>query len=295
MHYLSFLQVAPRLSARGLTESGTMSRDLLHGAVVEPSEWMVVLCQGTVCFSVFSQSPPAPDTPDITVIAEANLARFADASLAHVWLEQQGGVMAHLVVEPRSFFFGTPVVLISTLNEDGSPNLAPMSSAWWLYWSCMLGLSTRAKTAQNLMRERECVLNLPSSELGAAVDRLDLTTGLTPVPDYKQVRGYRYEPDKFALAHLTPVASELVKPPRVAECPVQLEAVIEAIHPFGNRETTPPFGNPDDYTVAIEARVVRAHIEEAILVPGKQDHIDRDTWNPLIFSFGEFYGLSTRR
>jgi flavin reductase (DIM6/NTAB) family NADH-FMN oxidoreductase RutF len=91
------------------------------------------------------------------------------------------------------------------------------------------------------------------------------------------------------------VASDLVKPPRVAECPVQLEAVIETIHPFGNRETTPPFGNPDDYTVAIEARVVRAHIEEAILVPGKQNHLDRDKWSPLIFYFGEFYGLSTRR
>lgn len=203
--------------------------------------------------------------------------------------------MAHLVVEPRSFFFGTPVILISTLNEDGSPNLAPMSSAWWLYWSCMLGLSTKAKTAQNLLRERQCVLNLPASDLAAAVDRLDRTTGINPVPDYKQVWGYRYEPDKFVLAHLTPVASELVKPPRVAECPIQLEAVIETIHPFGNRETIHPFGNPDDYTVAIEARVVRAHIEEALLMPGKPQYIDPDKWSPLIFSFGKFYGLGTRR
>jgi flavin reductase (DIM6/NTAB) family NADH-FMN oxidoreductase RutF len=202
--------------------------------------------------------------------------------------------MAHLAVEPRVFYFGTPVVLISTLNEDGSPNLAPMSSAWWLYWSCMLGMSTRTKTVQNMLRERQCVLNLPSSDLGAAVERLVLTTGRNPVPDYKQAMGYRYEPDKFAIAELTPVASDLVKPPRVAECPVQLEAVIEAIHPFGTGEILAPFGNPDDYTAAIEAHVVRAHIEEAILVPGKQNHIDPDKWSPLIFNFGEFYGLSPR-
>lgn len=202
--------------------------------------------------------------------------------------------MAHRVVEPRSFFFGTPVVLISTLNDDGSPNLAPMSSTWWLYWSCMLGLSTRAKTAQNLIRERQCVLNLPSPELSAAVDRLNHTTGLDPVPDYKQEWGYRYEPDKFALAELTPVASELVKPPRVAECPVQLEAVIEAVHPFGNRGAAAPFGNPDDYTVAIEARIVRAHVDESILVPERQHHVDREKWSPLIYAFGEFYGLSAR-
>jgi flavin reductase (DIM6/NTAB) family NADH-FMN oxidoreductase RutF len=220
------------------------------------------------------------------LLSKTNLMRFGVENLAQNWRKQPGGVMAHLVVEPRSFFFGTPVVLMSTLNEDGSPNLAPMSSAWWLNWSCMLGLSTRAKTAQNLLRERECVLNLPSSDLGAAVECLDRTTGLNPVPDYKQARGYRYEPDKFGIAHLTPVASELVKPPRVAECPVQLEAVIETIHPF--RKT-------DDYTVAIEARVVRAHVEEALLVPGKPQYIDPDKWSPLIFSFGEFYGLGARR
>ena len=37
----------------------------------------------------------------------------------------------HQTIEPAILYFGTPVVLISTLNEDGSPNLAPMSSAWW--------------------------------------------------------------------------------------------------------------------------------------------------------------------
>jgi len=46
----------------------------------------------------------------------------------------------HRTIEPTILYFGTPVALISTLNPDGSPNLAPMSSAWWLGWSCMLGL-----------------------------------------------------------------------------------------------------------------------------------------------------------
>jgi flavin reductase (DIM6/NTAB) family NADH-FMN oxidoreductase RutF len=32
--------------------------------------------------------------------------------------------------EPRILYVGTPVMLISTCNEDGSPNLAPMSSAF---------------------------------------------------------------------------------------------------------------------------------------------------------------------
>src|SRR5437016_7801839 len=45
----------------------------------------------------------------------------------------------HKTIEPTILYFGTPVALISTLNQDGTPNLAPMSSAWWLGWSCMLG------------------------------------------------------------------------------------------------------------------------------------------------------------
>jgi flavin reductase (DIM6/NTAB) family NADH-FMN oxidoreductase RutF len=138
----------------------------------------------------------------------------------------------HKVIEPKILYFGTPVVLISTLNEDGSANLAPMSSAWWLNQSCMLGMSSRSQTVQNLMRERQCVLNLPSSDLVGAVDRLALFTGRNPVPEYKAVSGYQYEPDKFGIAGLTPEPSDLVKPPLAAECPVQLEAEVIQIHPF---------------------------------------------------------------
>jgi flavin reductase (DIM6/NTAB) family NADH-FMN oxidoreductase RutF len=75
-------------------------------------------------------------------------------------------------VEPSILYFGTPVVLIGTLNEDASLHVAPMSSAWWLGWNCMLGLGAEGHTAQNLLREKECVLNLPSVNQVAAVNRL---------------------------------------------------------------------------------------------------------------------------
>src|SRR6201999_2916933 len=94
--------------------------------------------------------------------------------------------LMHISVEPSILYFGTPVVLISTRNEDGTFNLAPMSSAWWLNQSCMLGMSGKSKTVENLLRERQGVLNLPSAELVEGVDRLALTTGRNPVPDYKE-------------------------------------------------------------------------------------------------------------
>ena len=37
--------------------------------------------------------------------------------------------ISHVVGEPSILYLGTPVVLISTENEDGSANLGPMSSA----------------------------------------------------------------------------------------------------------------------------------------------------------------------
>ncbi len=83
-------------------------------------------------------------------------------------------------IEPAILYFGTPVVLIGSSNEDGSPNLAPMSSAWWVGWRCMLGLASNSKTTENMLRTGECVLNLPSADLVDAVNRLARTTGSNP-------------------------------------------------------------------------------------------------------------------
>ncbi len=91
----------------------------------------------------------------------------------------------HVVCEPAILYLGTPVVLISTLNEDGSPNLAPMSSAFWLGWRCMLGLASSSQTSINLLRTGQCVLNLPRDAMAASVDRLARTTGTDPVPPGK--------------------------------------------------------------------------------------------------------------
>ncbi|WP_346660198.1 flavin reductase family protein [Amycolatopsis sp. QT-25] len=178
------------------------------------------------------------------------------------------------------------MVLLSTVDQAGVPNLAPMSSAFWLGWRGMLGLGAKAKTAQNLLRNRECVLNLPSDALAAAVDRLALTTGSDPVPARKHERGYRYEPEKFARAGLTPVTSETVRPPRVAECPVTMEAVVEAVHPLAEDDPEQRGG-----VLVFEVRVQRVHVHDDVRMPGTEDRIDPERWRPLIMSFQKFYGL----
>jgi len=192
----------------------------------------------------------------------------------------------HRAIEPSILYFGTPVILISTLNENGTYNLAPMSSVFWLGWHCMLGLAASSKTTQNMMRTGECVLNLASVNEVAAVNRLALTTGSYPVPESKQRRGYRFEPDKFGVAGLRPLASETVAAPRVQECPVQLEAIVEAVHGMAEKDVV-----QRGLFVGIEVRIRRVYAEEAILVNGEQNRIDPDKWRPLMMSFQKLYGL----
>ncbi len=147
----------------------------------------------------------------------------------------------HRTIDPTILYFGTPVALISTTNEDGTPNLAPMSSVWWLGWSCMLGLGRMGQTSRNLERTRECVINLPSVDMVSHVDRLAMTTGSDPVPERKLSWGYRYEADKFGLAGLTPQPSLSVQPPRVRECPVQMEGIVQDVRPFGKNVSANAF------------------------------------------------------
>jgi flavin reductase (DIM6/NTAB) family NADH-FMN oxidoreductase RutF len=188
----------------------------------------------------------------------------------------------HRTIEPTILYFGTPVALISTLNPDGSPNIAPMSSAWWLGWSCMLGLGQMGQTSANLIRTRECVINLPSADLVSHVDRLALTTGRDPVPDKKRQWGYRYEPAKFETAGLTPVQSESVAPPRILECPVQMEGVVHEWHPFGKNVAANSF----------EVHIMKLHVDESLLTGDVQrPHIDPIAWRPLIMSFCRFFGV----
>src|SRR5687768_8987476 len=189
----------------------------------------------------------------------------------------------HKTIEPTILYFGTPAALISSTNEDGTPNLAPMSSVWWLGWSAMLGLGQMGQTSLNLTRTRECVINLPSADLVSHVDRLAMTTGRDPVPEKKLSWGYRHEADKFGLAGLTPIESVDVAPPRVQECPVQMEGIVHDVRPFGKNVSANAF----------EVHVLKLHVDESLLTEGNgvRPHIDPVRWRPLIMSFCRFFGL----
>lgn len=192
----------------------------------------------------------------------------------------------HKTCKPAILYFGTPVVLISSTNENGTINIAPMSSIFWLGWRCVIGMSRSSKTVENLINTKECVLNLPSVNEVNAVDRLALTTGVKNVSLGKKEKGYTYVPNKFEIAGLTPMDSEVLSIPGILECPVSLEAIVKEIHPIGedNEKMRGRIAN-------IELEIVNVRVHPEILKEGNINQIDPNKWRPLIMSFQHFYGL----
>ncbi|MFF2624406.1 flavin reductase family protein [Kitasatospora griseola] len=177
----------------------------------------------------------------------------------------------HRVVEPHILYFGTPVVLLSTVDAAGAVNLAPISSAWALDRTVVLGLGPDGRTSRNLAARPELVVNVPGPGLWRQVELLGGTTGRADAAHFVR--------DKFGHAGLTAQPAELVAPPRVVECPLQLEARVADLRADATGE----------FLVA-EVQVLRVHAAESITVPGT-DYVEPAAWSPLVYNFRHYFGL----
>lgn len=195
----------------------------------------------------------------------------------------------HIKSYPSILYFGTPVALISTKNPNGTDNLAPISSIFWLGWRCIIGVGASSQTAKNLMATRETVLNLPSVNEVKAVNLLAKTTGSNPVPQTKMLKGYRFEESKFEIAGLTGKRSETVNAIRVNECPVQMEAVVKAVHNLAMDDII-----QHGKVITFELKITKVYVDTSITMDNDSNRIDPDKWKPLIMSFQEFYTVGNK-
>jgi len=115
-----------------------------------------------------------------------------------------------------------PIALVSTVNAAGAANLAPFSFFSGvgsnpptvlfcpaLRTDSSVEPASRKDTLLNVEATGEFVVNVVSEAIAAAAN---MTAAEVPP-----------EVDEFALARLTPLASDVVRPPRVAESPAQME------------------------------------------------------------------------
>lgn len=183
------------------------------------------------------------------------------------------------LIKPKILYYGTPVILLTTLNEDQTTNISPISSSWALDDNIILGVGFGGKALENLHREQECVLNIPDSSLWENVEKLAPYTGKNPVPEYKKQLGYTYQKDKYHICGLTPGKSQTVKPTRIIECPIQIEAQVKHIRI--------PDYSPD--FAIIETQAIHVHAHEEIVIG--ENHINPKKWDPLIYNFRHYFGL----
>ncbi|MDR7002650.1 flavin reductase family protein [Neobacillus niacini] len=183
------------------------------------------------------------------------------------------------VISPRILYYGTPVILLTTLNQDGTTNISPISSSWALGDFIILGISTSGKAFENLQTHPECVINLPDPSLWRNVENLAPFTGKNPVPDFKKELGFSYKKEKYPASGLTELDSKIAAPSRIMECPIQIEARVLNIRIL---DYSPMFA-----IIESKALVVHAHTE----ILKDTNHIDPAKWSPLIYNFRHYFGL----
>lgn len=190
-----------------------------------------------------------------------------------------------LTIQPKVLYFGTPVALITSIDKNGKPNIGPISSAWALGYNLILGLGCDSKTYQNIIEVKECVVNLPSADLHENIERISNLTGLNPVPANKREK-YKYEEDKFSAGNFQPMAAELVTPPAIANCPIQLECVLQNHYIIESTIDSIPL------IASVHMKVVNVRVHKNLVI--NQDYINPSKWSPLIYNFRHYYALGEK-
>jgi len=143
-----------------------------------------------------------------------------------------------------------PIAFVSSISADGIRNLAPfsffagVSADPPVICFCPMVRSSDGKkkdTLQNIESTREFVVNVVSEEL---VGQMNLCSGEYP-PDV----------DEFELSRLTPVESDLVRPPRVGEARVSMECRLRQIISVSER----PLG-----ASIVLGEILRFHVQDAL-------------------------------
>lgn len=192
----------------------------------------------------------------------------------------------HKVVNLPVLYVGNSVALITTCNKDGTINISPMSSTWALGDRFVCGISSESQCHENILRNKECVINFPSASMASSVEKIARATGKNPVPLHKSKIGYRYVKNKFKLSGLTAISSEIVKSSRIVECPIQIEGVVVSSHKPGEGWSNE---RPETFSI-VEILVKKVHVYENILLPDS-NYIDTSRWQPLLYVFRHYFGM----
>lgn len=169
-----------------------------------------------------------------------------------------------------------PIALVSSINKEGTGNIAPFSfftaicaDPMLICFSPMRRGSDGSKkdTLLNIESTREFVINIVSEEI---VEKMNKTA--TEFPS---------EVDEFLEAGFTKEASEIITAPRIKESSVQLECRLHEVLHFGD---VPGAGS------LVIGKVEMIHVADDLYFAGK---IDMKKLNPVGRMAGSMYTKAT--
>tara|TARA_B100001287_G_scaffold271086_1_gene270834 strand:+ start:124 stop:993 length:870 start_codon:yes stop_codon:yes gene_type:complete len=166
-----------------------------------------------------------------------------------------------------------PICFASTINENGQPNLAPFSFFNVFSSNPPIAIFSPSKsgktgkhkdTFNNVQKVREVVINLVDYNM---VEQMSLASS-----------PYSPEINEFIKSGLTPIESEVVKPFRVKEAPIQMECEVIEIKKLGEEGGA---GN------LIICKILKMHIAKHIL--DEKELIDQQKIDLVARMGGDWY------
>ena len=170
--------------------------------------------------------------------------------------------------KPGNLLYPLPVIMASCQRPGGKPNIITLA---WAGTVCsnppMVSISIqRVRHSYDIIKETgEFVINL-------------VTKDLTFATDYCGVRSGR-DVDKFAEMKLTPLPSQHIAAPGIAESPVNLECKVQQVIPLGSHDM-------------FVAEIVGVTVEDSYIDENGKFHLnDADL---TAYSHGEYFRLGEK-
>lgn len=171
-----------------------------------------------------------------------------------------------------------PIAFVSTIDKDGHVNLSPFSffNAFGanppilIFSPALRGRDGATKnTLDNIKDIKECVVNIVDYKM---VQQMSLASTEYP-------KGV----NEFVKAGLTEEKSELVKPPRVKEAPVQMECIVKEVIATGEK------GGAGQLVIC---EIVMMHINEEVI--GEDGRIDPIKIDQVARMGGNWYSRAAK-
>ncbi|MCI9032850.1 MAG: flavin reductase family protein [Lachnospiraceae bacterium] len=176
--------------------------------------------------------------------------------------------MAKTNFKAGNMLYPLPAVLVSVADKQGNTNILTIA---WAGTVCtnppMVSISVRPSRFSHhmLMESREFVINLTTKELVFATDYCGVKSGR--------------EVDKWKELHLTPLVSQEVAAPSIAESPVNIECKVERVEHLGSHDL-------------FLASVVAVRVDNRYMDQNGSFHLEKA--QPIVYSHGEYYDLGAK-